>query len=142
MGARGPVPKRSDQRLGHRAKAEAEKITAAPAAAVVKAPDPDPLWHPLARDWFVSLAESGQSRFYEASDWQTARVWAEVLSRQLSADKLSAVMVQAWAGSAGELLTTEGARRRAQLELQRGGQSDEDEDASVTALDRYRAQVS
>lgn len=96
----------------------------------------------MARDWFASLAESGQSRFYEASDWQTARIWAEVLSRQLSSEKLSAVMVQAWAGSAAELLTTEGARRRAQLELQRGTLIDEDEDASVTALDRYRAQIS
>lgn len=40
-------------------------------------------------------------------------------------------MVQAWAASASELLTTEGARRRARLELERPGVVDDDADACV-----------
>lgn len=139
MALKGPIPKRSGQRHGHRAKSVVVDITHGPAGAAVPIPVPDPGWHPLARDWFVSLGESGQHRWYEPSDWTTARVWAEVLSRQLESERISSVMIQAWASSAGELLTTEGSRRRARLELERAGQDDADEAAAVTAMDAYRA---
>ena len=141
----GPIPKRSDQRRRRNTTDEAgvqlPVITSAPGALVVDAPEPDVSWHAMARDWFASLAKSGQAAFYEPSDWQTARIWAEVLSRQLEADKMSAVMITAWASSASELLTTEGARRRGRLELERSGKVDEDELASVTALSEYAAQL-
>lgn len=140
MGERGPIPKRSDVRHGHRSKAEVGSVTSAPGAVLVSQPAADPGWHPLAGDWYRSLAESGQAVFYEPSDWQTARVWAEVLSRQLSGSRVSAQMIAAWASGATELLTTEGARRRGRLELQRST-VDEDEAASVTALERYRDQL-
>jgi hypothetical protein len=139
MGSRGPAPKRSDER--RRANVPEGGITSAPGARSVRVPEADESWHPMARDWFESLASSGQAAFYQPSDWQTARVWAEVLSRQLASDKMSAVMVQAWASSASELLTTEGSRRRGRLELERHQVSDADEDASVTALADYQARV-
>lgn len=136
----GPIPKRSDQR--RRTNKPTGGITSAPGAPAVAVPDADPAWHPMARDWYESLAGSGQRAFYQPSDWQVARVWAEVLSRQLTAPKgMSAVMVQAWAASASELLTTEGSRRRVRLELERGAAVDLDEDASVTALATYRANL-
>lgn len=140
MGARGPVPKRSEHSRSHRSKEQLASIDrpAVPAVVVVQ-PAADESWHSLAADWYRSLAESGQAVYYQASDWQTARVWAEVLSRQL-AGRLSAQMVAAWASAAGELLTTEGARRRARIELQRA-EVDADEEASVTALDSYRADI-
>ena len=136
MGTRGPVPKRSEQRRRTN-KSEGCHPTVAPASVKVEQPLADELWHPMARDWYESLAMSGQAAFYEPSDWQTARVWAEVLSRQLMADKMSAVMVQAWSGSATELLTTEGARRRARIELERAN-IDEDEAAAVAQMAAYR----
>jgi hypothetical protein len=134
----GPIPKRSDER--RRRNVPDGGITAATSRPTT-APPPSEDWHPMARDWYLSLGQSGQAVFYQASDWQVARVWAEILSRQLQTDKVSAVMIQAWASSAAELLTTEGSRRRGRLELERSGQVDEDEDASVTALDAYRAQL-
>lgn len=141
----GPIPKRSDQRRRRNITDEAgeslPEITAAPGARAVVAPAACDEWHSMAKDWFESLAASGQAAFYEPSDWQTARIWAEVLSRQLSTEKMSGAMITAWASSASELLTTEGARRRGRLELERAGNIDEDEAASVTALDAYRAQV-
>lgn len=142
MGERGPLPKRSDQRMGHRAKSEAASITHGPSGVViVDAPEADEMWHPMARDWFTSLATSGQATYYQPSDWQVARVWAEVLSRQLMADKMSAVMIQAWAASASELLTTEGSRRRGRLELERTVLPvDEDEAAADEAMNVYHAQ--
>ncbi len=59
------------------------------------------------------------------------------LGRELNG-RPSAQMIAAWGGVCTELLTTEGARRRAKLELQRA-EVDEDEDASIVALDKYRA---
>lgn len=135
MAFKGPVPKRADQRHGHRAKSGVASITRGLSADLVPVPDPDPGWHPLAREWFVSLGKSGQHFYYQPSDWATASIWAEVLSTQLFSDRMSAVMIQAWASAAGELLTTEGARRRGRLELERVGVTDPDEEAPVTALD-------
>lgn len=136
----GPIPKRSDER--RRRNVPDGGITTAPSLAeTAPPPPPSDHWHTMAKDWYVSLGQSGQAVFYQPSDWQVARVWAELLSRQLESDKVSAVMITAWASSAAELLTTEGSRRRGRLELERGGQVDEDEDASVTALDAYRAQL-
>ena len=40
-------------------------------------------WHPIAERWYMSLTRSGQSIFYEPSDWETAFVLAETLSREL-----------------------------------------------------------
>lgn len=137
----GPVPKRSDQRR-RRNKSDVD-ITAAPGAPVVSQPAPSEVWDPAAVRWYTSLAESGQARFYEPSDWATAWVWAELLSRALmQGDRPSAQLVMAWSAGATELLTTEGARRRMRIELERVGQTDDDETAAVTALDGYRARFS
>lgn len=136
-GAGGPVPKRSDQR--RRANKPEVPIIHAPSGtrAAVAAPEPDGSWHQLAHDWYASLAESGQSQFFEPSDWQQARVWADLLSRELFKDKPSAMMINAWQAGAAELLTTEGARRRMRIELERAVASDPGQDhadATVTDL--------
>ena len=133
----GPIPKRDAQR--RRANAPAGGVaTSAPGAESVPVPEPSEEWHPLARDWFASLAESGQSVFYEPSDWQAARVWATLLTKLLNADKPSPEMAKAWQSGAAELLTTEGARRRLRLELTRPGG---EEDAGVSELDDYRKRL-
>lgn len=99
------------------------------------------MWHATARAWYESLGQSGQTVYYQPSDWMVAYVWAEVLSQQLVADRMSAVMIQAWSSSASELLTTEGSRRRARLELERVGvQVDPDDAAADEALNVYHAQ--
>ena len=41
--------------------------------------------HPEARAWYRSLAESGQARFYEPSDWARNRIVALMLSDALKA---------------------------------------------------------
>jgi hypothetical protein len=133
----GPVPKRSDQRR-RRNKGEID-ITSAPGAMIVNQPPPSPYWDPAAARWYESLAESGQAYFYEPSDWAQAWVWAELLSRALQqGERPSAQLIMAWSAGATELLTTEGARRRMRMELERAKAVDEDEEAAVTALDHYR----
>lgn len=135
MGSRGPVPKRSDQRHGHRSKAERAAVDQAPAAAEVKVPPVSEEWHPLARAWYESLGRSGQRVFYEPSDWATARLIAESLSRDLKpqpvgVDKetgeavmavipLKGASLAAYLKAMASLLVTEADRRRASIELQR-----------------------
>ncbi len=137
----GPVPKRSDQR--RRRNKPAVEVTSAPAAVLVEQPEPSDEWHSAAARWYTSLTSSGQARFYEPSDWATAWVWAELLSRALNqGERPSAQLVMAWSAGATELLTTEGARRRMRMELERVGATDADEDAAVAALDDYRARFS
>lgn len=140
MGARGPIPKRSEERMGHRSKEEKSERTQAPAgapAAVPDLPEPDPLWHSIAVDWYLSLRESGQAAFYEPSDWAMARYAAELMSRGLSSDRPpNGQYVAALNSVMTSLLTTEGDRRRARMELERKPAGPKL--ASVRPLDAYR----
>lgn len=138
---RGPVPKRSEQRR-RRNKAEVE-VDKAPAGVSTRGPDLGIDAHPLAAEWYEALRVSGQSVYFEASDWAQARILVEALSRVLNSDKApNGQFLASWFSAAGELLTTEGARRRMRLELQRESSGDDDEDAAVSMLDEYRKRVS
>lgn len=135
MGSRGPVPKRSSQQAGHNTKDEEPDRVAADGSVVT--PEPDEGWHPIARDWFVSLGESGQAQFFEPSDWQYARYVAEAISRNLNAGRFSGQLFASVQSAMGELGSTEGARRRMKIEVERvtGEQVDA---AEVAVLDKYR----
>jgi len=137
----GPVPKRSDQRRRMNKVPGLEKVEI---PAEHRGPDlpmsiPDP--HPLAFAWYESLRDSGQAYYYEPSDWAQAAIWTQVLSDQLKQMKPSAMMIQTWSSAASELLTTEGVRRRMRLELLKGEQGDEDEEAAVLAIDDYQKRL-
>lgn len=132
MGTRGPAPKRSDQRRRAN-KPEAGEPTKAPGAAEVEIPEADAEWHPVARRWYESLATSGQRAFYEPSDWATAYLLAESMSRELHPQPIvssegevtmvrfppKAASVAAWLKGTTALLATEADRRRVSLELER-----------------------
>lgn len=134
----GPVPKRSDQRRRRNtsdgptlAKAEAGKAPVIPRASGD--------WHPIAKRWFQSLKDSGQAQFYEQSDWLTAVYVAEAMSRNLASTKFSAQLFQSVMSAMTDLLTTEGARRRARVELEREEiGEDPAEAARVTLMESYR----
>jgi hypothetical protein len=134
-GRGGPVPKRSNQRHGHRAKAEAESVDRAPGAERVDVPPADESWHHIARQWYESLELSGQSAFYQPSDWATAYLIAESISRDLKPQfvgisettgepiietiPMKGASLAAYLKAMTALLVTEGDRRRARLELER-----------------------
>jgi hypothetical protein len=134
MGSRGPIPKRSDQKAGHRTKSEldTDKVDATDEVLV---PDVDPTWHPIAHDWYCSLARSAQSQFYEQSDWEHARYVAQAMSQNLLAAHFSANLFAAVTSAMGELGSTEGARRRMKIEIQR---AIEEPAGEVTPIERYR----
>lgn len=153
-GSGGPIPKRSDQRR-RRNKPEVP-VTHAEGSADIEVPKANSKWHPVAKRWFESLAQSGQSAFYQASDWATAYVIAEDLSRELKPQvvgtteegepvyahvPLKGASVSAFLKACSVLLVTEGDRRRARLELERerlkpGGEAEE-----VASLDDFRRRL-
>jgi len=137
MGSRGPVPKRSSERAGHRTKAERPDVVRI--AEPAKAPRARRGWAPAAKAWYRALARSGQSRYFEPSDWELARLVAELLSRQLRAERPSAEMVKACLAAMASLGTTEADRRRMRIEVERPEEgSDEARQAAVTVLEEFR----
>lgn len=135
----GPIPKRSDQR--RRMNKDAVAIDSAPGAEFVEVPAANDEWSKPAKRWYESLAESGQARWFEPSDWAQAWILTEMLDRVMTSSKPSAMMFNAWLQGAGELLTTEGTRRRMRMELTRGEKSDQDKDSAVADLDAFRMRL-
>jgi hypothetical protein len=114
-------------------------VESAPGAAAVSVPPADPEWHEIARDWYESLAKSGQARWYEPSDWATARYIAEAMSRNLSAGaKFSAVLFASVLSGMSTLLVTEGDRRRVRVELERASEGGDASGDVVSELAEYR----
>lgn len=141
MGARGPAPKRSDERHGHRSAAEkaTEKVEQ---TGTVEIPAPSDTWHPSAAAWFASLEQSGQSRFYEPSDWQNAHYCASLMSLSLTDEKVNAQLVSQVRGLMTDLLVTEGARRRVSLEIVRPAPTTPATNGNVTVMDDRRKRLS
>jgi hypothetical protein len=102
-------------------------------------------WHPVAREWYESLAGSAQNVFYEPSDWATARVAASILSQALRSLEAGArgtgTLLERWQMLSTELLTTEGARRRARVEIERAAAETDTEAADVEDLDVWRRRL-
>lgn len=142
MGARGPAPKRSDERHGHRSAAEkaTDKVEQSGTVAI---PDACEAWHPTAAAWFASLEHSGQARFYEPSDWQNAHYCATLMSQTLTEEKVNAQLVSQVRGLMTDLLVTEGARRRVSMEIVRPavGQQHTQPGGNVTAMNDRRKRL-
>ena len=132
-----PVPKRSDQRRRRNIEGRPDKVTAEGA---VEVPDAEGTWHPVARDWFLSLAESGQSQFFEPSDWQHARYIAEAMTTNLNAGKFSAQLFASVESAMNNLGSTEGARRRLRIEVERAT-GVQPVDPAVASIAEYRKQL-
>lgn len=139
MGQRGPIPKRAEDRHGHRAKAEQDALTTVTVDGEVVKPDPDPDWHPLARQLWDSLADSGQARFYEPTDWAVAYSLMDDLSHYKHQGRRSAQMLQTIMSGLSLLLVTEADRRRVSIELDRGAEGVDDD--RVAVMDKWRRRM-
>lgn len=131
VGSRGPVGKRSEDRVRRNKSAGVLTVVDMPVPACVP-PEPDEGWCLAARRIWDSLVLSGQSRFYEPSDWAYAQFVMGEMTRyvengQQIGDRLSAID-----SMLVRLLLTEADRRRAGLELSRAvDDSSEREAASL-----------
>lgn len=105
--------------------------------------EPENRWHPTALEWYLSLTRSGQSIFYEASDWAMAFMLAEQISLALEARPvqvgvdgdgkpvfkymqmpMNGAQLSGILKGASALMATEGDRRRLAVELDRQKQRD------------------
>jgi hypothetical protein len=124
--------------------------------------EPEPMWHPLAEQWYLSLAKSGQAIFYEPSDWTTAYLVAEQISIALEprptvigetsdGEPVIRFLVQPMPGATlnavlkacSSLMATEGDRRRLRIELDRKKAQDAAlaGDGKVTSITKNREDV-
>lgn len=134
VATRGPVPKRTAER---RRRNVDEPTSAVKAKGKVSVPQAPRTLHTVAKRWYTSLKKSGQSEYFEPSDWAAALYVAEAMTKNLEATRFSAQMFAAvWAAMDG-LLTTEAARRRARIEVERGD-GEPEAPAGVTAIEAYR----
>lgn len=137
MGKRGPAPKRSDQVRRRNAGENDIPVTQVPRMSPepVKAPPLMFTTHPLAMEWYFSLSKSAQSQYFEESDWAAAQVVCMEMGRMLNAGKPSGQMFTAIWAAVGDLLSTEGQRRRLRFEIDRATAVEDDgDDASILSL--------
>lgn len=139
VGTRGPIPKRSESR--QRRNEPEREVTTAVGAEDVTVPVPDPEWHPIARRVWDSLEASGQSRFYEPSDWAVAFSLMDDLSYYKRGSKRSGQMLQTIMSSLSSLMVTEGDRRRLSLELNRPNGEGSEDDGKVAVMDKWRQRL-
>lgn len=132
----GPIPKRSDQRRRRNASSQVDSVAVPGPVDVPDLALTDV--HPIAADMYRSLTKSGQSRYFEPSDWQRARLMCEMVSRLLNAGKLSSMLYTAIQQDMNSLLFTEGERRKVRMEIERGAADTSAQDARVSQMAAYR----
>ena len=139
----GPVPQREEALARPRSRkgGDQQQVTRG-VMRKVEIPSPDPDWHPIAKMLWDALENSGQSDFYQQSDWAFAYSLCEDLSMykspHVSKDgteyhKRSGQMLQTIYSAMERLLVTEGDRRRVRIELHEP--EPEVKLASVTAIE-------
>ena len=149
-GTRGPIPKRTEER--RRQNKPETPLDTVDAVGPVEIPPANPRWHAVAKRIYESLRSSGQSKFYEASDWAAAYLLAESLSRDLkpqaigislitgrivrATQPLKGASLAAYLKGFAALGVTEGDRRRMDIEIDR---KPAPKLASVSVMDEYRA---
>lgn len=155
--SRGPIPKRSEVRIRKSRAADGMQITTAPGAGDVVMPEPEKSWDDVVYEWYCALAESGQARYYEPSDWMAAYIAADWLNSLRKARyvgmqtvgpgtrqephyevvPMNAGEMSAFLKVCAALGVTEGDRRRMRIELTRGDEG-EQETAGSAAVEHAK----
>lgn len=139
VGSRGPVPKRSEDRV-RRNGGGVQKVEVA--SGRVGAPfyaNPD--WCPAVRRLWDSMEESGQARFYERSDWAFAMLIFDQLNEYVLSERKNGQILSSLLSSLTSLLLTEGDRRRAGIELSRASDGSSGDDAQVTMMREWQRRM-
>jgi len=145
----GPVPNRSEDLARPRERKGSDQVSVTKGELrPVHIPRADRTWHPIAKRFYNSLKTSGQSDFYQDSDWALAYSIADDLSYYknplINRDgeeyhKRSGQMLQTIYSAMTNLLVTEGDRRRVRIEL--SAPVEEGDSAAILAIADYRAEL-
>lgn len=137
MGSRGPIPKRSDQRI--RRNKQDVPLDVVQAIGVVPIPSElgfdEP--HPLVTDLFLSMKESAQSKYFEPSDWAYAKFALHFADILLKSSRPSSQLLASVQTMLTDLLVSEGSRRRVRLEVERS----ESAGTVLDVADLFRARL-
>lgn len=115
----------------------------------VTVPDADESWHPIAKNLFNALKTSGQSQYYQNSDWAIAYSLCDDLSRYKRAEDRfedgqgkggSAMKLTAIMNALGDLMVTEADRRRIHIELHEPSEAPK-ESPDVAIMAEYKRAV-
>ncbi len=127
VGVRGPIGKRDEERVRRNIPEDPTKTIQMPG--IVEIPELgdmsyDGETHPLITDMYESIKKSAAVKYYEATDWQFARLALYTLNQELIASRqygkpVGAMKLTAINQMLSALLLTEGDRRRARLEIER-----------------------
>jgi hypothetical protein len=105
----------------------------------IPVPSANPNWHPQAQSWFRSLALSGQSEFYEASDWSTAVLAAQIYDMFLRTYRAN--LLPSFERMSARLGVTVIDRKRNRIELDEPEPSDQDEEAADDAVIKWHGRL-
>lgn len=139
MGVRGPVPKRSEDR--QRRNEPVIPVRRAPGAQRVRVPGASREWCKTARQLWKALKASGQSAFYEPSDWAYAYFLMDEMTRYVESDRQNGQVLASILSGLSELLVAEGNRRRVGVELARPDSGDDEVLGTVTAMREWVARM-
>jgi hypothetical protein len=136
MGTRGPIPKRDDERIRRNKTGEdGIETEVVEMQGKVKVPDLNlgVETHQMVQDMWDSLPSSGETKHWEPSDWQYARLTMYAINELLYAPNgMPAMKLTAIDGMMSKLLLTEGDRRRVKMEVKRS-----EADAAVIDAEKY-----
>lgn len=134
----GPVPNRTGDLSRERDANRGDKI---PVSKGVLLPTTIPRvsdkeWHPIAKRLWDAAKTSGQSAYYQNTDWVMLYSLCDDLSVYKKSGNRSSVMLAAIMSGLSNLLLTEADRRRARIELE--APEDPQQDAELIAIDGYK----
>ena len=141
MPGKGQVPKRSEERI--RRNADVVPLTTVPMVGTVEIPGlmvQDP--HPLVITLWESLKDSGQSKYYEPSDWAYAQLTMHVIDGMLKSSRgISSLILSEVNKMTSNLLISEGDRRRVRMEVARQN-ANQEEGKVIQASDLFKDRLS
>lgn len=132
-----PIPKRSSE-LIRRNKPEIpiEKVSVIGRVSIPDLGIEDA--HPITVNLYESLRDSGQSRYFEPSDWAYARFCLTFADKLLKSQRPSGPVLATVHSMMGDLLVSEGSRRRFRVEVERSAAETEGEVLDVASLFKLR----
>lgn len=134
----GPIPNRPEDLSRDRDSQRGDQIPISKGELrpVNDVPAPDSDWPDMVQELYLSAAVSGQSDFYQMSDWWLWYSLCEDLAYYKKMGRRSGQMLQTIYSSMTELLVSEGARRKARIIL--SDPEPEEDDAVLLALVDYQ----
>lgn len=135
----GPMPKRDADRVRRN---KPDVTTKRGVARECDPPPEDREWHVTAKRMYRSLRKSGQTEFWQQTDWEYARLTMDQMSRAMNSAEekpMKATFLAEINQMLSRLMFTEPDRRRARIELQHASEGgDNAEDATVTDINAIR----